>query len=218
MKPKAIVFDMDLTLINSIEKVTEIYQYTAKKYYELDIQASEVKNLWGKPHQEITMGIFGDVDNFESILSKLQETKKSRQFPIEAYEGVVDLIGQLVKSYTLGVLTSTETETAIGDIKNSGFDLNDFYFIQGADLTDTHKPDPKVFEPALEKLALKNIEVQEILYVGDGTQDYLAADGAGLDFIAVTTGMHSKEDFIDMGLDEKFILDELKNLPDLLSS
>ena len=49
------------------------------------------------------------------------------------------------------------------------------------------------------------------MYVGDHVNDYLAAKNAGLLFVGVTTGLHTKEDFIGAGLNAYFILDSVQS-------
>ena len=68
-------------------------------------------------------------------------------------------------------------------------------YTQTADDTTYHKPDPRVFEPATAWLAGKNIQPNEVLYVGDGLHDMKAALGAGFSFLGVQTGLVSAADF-----------------------
>ncbi len=89
--------------------------------------------------------------------------------------------------------------------------IDDFFIIQGADEVSAHKPDPDVFLPTLKKLDQKGINNKKsILYVGDSLDDLKAAYGAGIDFIAVTTGLYSREDFLAAGA--KVILSDIREI------
>ena len=66
--------------------------------------------------------------------------------------------------------------------------------------------------PALDYLQEKGISTKEIISVGDHPDDYLAARDAGISFIAVLTGESRKEDFVELGLDENKVINNLEEL------
>ncbi len=57
-----------------------------------------------------------------------------------------------------------------------------------------------------------NCSLEDILYVGDSLIDYFAERDRGIDFIAITTGIHTKDDFLREGLEEDSILNEFSAL------
>ena len=75
------------------------------------------------------------------------------------------------------------------------FGFNGLKYIQTEDDTIYHKPDPRVFGPTLNRLSENEIKREEVVYVGDGLNDMKAAQGAGLEFIGVGTGLTSLEEF-----------------------
>jgi phosphoglycolate phosphatase-like HAD superfamily hydrolase len=75
-------------------------------------------------------------------------------------------------------------------------DLTDeFFLLQGSDDEPAHKPDPRVFDRALELLKSKNISRTQVMYVGDALMDYYAARDAGIGFMGIATGFVSQEQF-----------------------
>jgi phosphoglycolate phosphatase-like HAD superfamily hydrolase len=70
-----------------------------------------------------------------------------------------------------------------------------FDYIQTEDDTIYHKPDSRVFEPALKWLTKEKIQPGEVIYVGDSLNDMRAAIDAGLQFLGVQTGLTSLEEF-----------------------
>lgn len=66
----------------------------------------------------------------------------------------------------------------------------------------------------LEKFSDQDIAPNEVTYVGDALIDYKSAEGAGFDFIGITTGMSSCEQFEEAGV--LVIIDDIKHLPDQL--
>ncbi len=207
---KAIVFDIDDTLVQTIGCKWLALKSTAKKYYNLKVTDQQLKKFWGMPFQTMLTGVFSHVDKFETIKERYIE--HSKQFPMRAQPGAVSAIGKLKKKYLIAALTSSSRSVILKDLEDSKFNLKDFYFIQTSEDTPFHKPDPKVFEPVLAKLKKLNILPKNILYVGDAVRDFEAASKAGFHFIAVTSGLTSKNEFEKSVVAKKNILNSLIEL------
>jgi phosphoglycolate phosphatase-like HAD superfamily hydrolase len=95
------------------------------------------------------------------------------------------------------------------DLTRLLFPVENFFYIQTAADTLVHKPDPRVFEPTLKKLQTENVDRSEVLYVGDGLRDFLAARDAGLRFVGITHGTTSKAAFTEAGADAVDTLTEV---------
>jgi len=65
-----------------------------------------------------------------------------------------------------------------------------------------------VLEPHLGEL-----DRAQVLYVGDHLGDMQAAHGAGLKFVAVLTGYFSRQAFMENGLSEQYIINDVAQLP-----
>ena len=98
----------------------------------------------------------------------------------------------------------------MNDLNRLNFPVDRMSVVQGADETEVHKPDPNVFMPILDKLKKQGIEKEDIVYVGDSLSDLKATTAAGIDFIAVTTGLYSQEDFKNNGAE--VIIKEIKEV------
>jgi beta-phosphoglucomutase-like phosphatase (HAD superfamily) len=66
-----------------------------------------------------------------------------------------------------------------------GIPLDRLVLLQTASDTPHHKPDPRVFAPALARLSACGVEPEATVYIGDSLNDYRAAHGAGLGFVGV---------------------------------
>jgi HAD superfamily hydrolase (TIGR01662 family) len=67
------------------------------------------------------------------------------------------------------------------------------------DNSDFTKPDPRVFNQVLKQF---NVNPEECVYVGDSLGDGIAANGAGVKFIALLeSGLRQREDFKDLNVD-----------------
>lgn len=106
-------------------------------------------------------------------------------YPNQAYPFTLNTLKKLAKKYKLALLTSTAKDFVQKDLIDSGIGTDLFEFTQTEHDTTVHKPDPKVFKPTLRYFAKLNISPDQMLYVGDSYNDYLASSQAGLNFIGI---------------------------------
>ena len=136
------------------------------------------------------------------------------EFPMTAYPDAVNIVNDLLKKYKIGIVTASGKEVVISDLTMLDFPIDQFFYIQTSEDTDVHKPDPKVFEPILQKLQEAGVTKGEIVYVGDGLRDFYAARDAGIRFIGITHGTTSKYSFEQEGAE---VVDSLEDVSDLIS-
>ena len=207
---KAVIFDIDDTLVQTMQCKWQALKATAKKYYNLEITDGQIRKFWGTPFHSMLPNIFSNIDSYEII--KKHDVKMSIDYPMRAHKGAIDTIKKLREHYLIAALTSSSKSLIFKDLQDAKFDLNDFYFIQTAEDTSCHKPDPKVFIPIEEKLKNKGISPKSIVYVGDGPRDHEAAKNAGFHFIAVTTGLTTADMFEKAGVKSTLIISNLSQL------
>lgn len=197
-KYKAVVFDFDDTLVESRIHKWKHHQYVAKKYYNLEITDGMMLQHWGKPFPKMVTDLYKNVDETPKIIERLWSTNELFH-KIEIPEAIA-LIRKLVQEdVVVGILSSTVSEQINRDLKRLNFPTEKISFIQGAEETEVHKPDGKVFEPMFKKLERLGISKSEVVYVGDSLDDLNAATSAGIDFIGITTGLYTEKDLADNG-------------------
>jgi FMN phosphatase YigB (HAD superfamily) len=117
-------------------------------------------------------------------------------FPKETFAHTVPTLRELkLAGKLIGIVSATTMAIMKQDAEWAGLPLNMLDYVQTAESTEYHKPDARVFEPALEWAISQRVAADEILYVGDGLQDLKAARGAGMNFLGVQTGLVTAEDF-----------------------
>lgn len=193
-----VIFDFDDTLVESRVAKWKHHQYVAKKFYNIDVTEAELLKSWGKPLHILIGELYQNSDTLENMYTALISTKDDFQKKI--YKESIDTVNKLLdQNIMVGVISATTKFFLIEDLKRFNFPIDRFSIIQGADETPAHKPDPDVFSPLFEKYLDKGIKKNEIVYIGDSVDDFKAATGAGIDFIAVTTGLYSNIDFKKLG-------------------
>lgn len=190
---KVILFDHDDTLVGTIEAKWAAHKHIARTYYDKELSEDEIRQHWGKPLSTL-VGLLYDTDDIETALAR--EMATHTDFPKKLLEDTEITLEHLHKSgKKLGVITATSRRSFNFDLETMKIPKNIFDYTQTEDDTSFHKPDPRVFEPVLKWLDSIHIKPSEVLYVGDGLHDMKAALGAGFEFIGVTTGLVTQDDF-----------------------
>lgn len=207
---KAIIFDYDDMLVQTMASKWDALKATGKRFYNLDITDDHIRKFWGKPFREMLEGVLSHADTFENL--EQNYLSLHGDFPMRAHANAPLVLAKLMETYEVGVLTASSRKLVVDDLTMTGFAVDKMIYIQASEDTDVHKPDPRVFDPMLRHLAAQHIERSRVLYVGDGVKDYEAARDAGLNFIGVTYGTTSRSDFKTAGARTIATLNELLSL------
>ena len=209
-KYKAVIFDFDDTLVESRTTIWKLHKHVAKKFYDIDLKDEKISLHWGKPFPVLISELYENSDTVENLI-KANRSQYNGSFFKKEYKGAKKIIYTLLDSdIKVGILSSAIRAHIIEDFSRLKFPTNDLFLIQSAEDTLVHKPNPRVFSPILKKLKKEGIKKNDIIYVGDSLDDLQAAHGAGIDFIAVTTGLYTKKDFQKNGA--KVIIKDIKGV------
>jgi phosphoglycolate phosphatase len=188
MTIKAILFDLDDTLRGTFVARAEMHRQNARKLFGYELEMPEILEHWGEPLETFWRNIYHQPDLSRERLFELIGNEVER-FPIEIFTGANEIVKEIrAQEIITGILTSSTSEVVHAGKQSILPQLDLFDYMQTADMTDFHKPDARVFNPALEFLSGREIAPHETLYVGDGLLDGKAAQAAGLQFIGVKTG------------------------------
>jgi len=137
----------------------------------------------------------------------------------ETMGGYVDprFVKSLLVAKDIGFLVAMITSRSRYDLKKYAgeinLDLNIFSHVQTIDNYHEHKPSGKVFNPLFRHaLQTAGYKPENVIYFGDTVQyDYGAvknaqANGAMVKFVGVCSGIHTFDEFVAAGLNEKQII------------
>lgn len=211
LKHKAIIFDLDGTLVNTGPLISESFRYTIHEVFNSNMGLSELTALVGIPlfeqmqffshkYFEERVEKYHDVVSADELTEKLMEIYRSycaevHDDYIQEFVGVKDFIETLAeRSVPMGVATSKRHEPAVQDLGHFGL-YSYFDTLIGADDIDEHKPKPapllRVLNILNEKHSLE-IQPHECIYVGDSPFDMRASKAAGMMSVGVEYGMFEK--------------------------
>lgn len=191
MAHRVVLFDLDGTLVDSIELIVQ----AATRAFTVVLGASpgrgEIMAGIGKP----LMTQFGAYARDEGELHRLIDAYREHQLAhhdalTRPYDGVNDVVAWLAEGgRSLGVVTSKIEPLAIRALDHVGLRPH-FPLVVGIESTSRHKPDP---DPLLFAMQRLGGSPGECVYVGDSPFDLRAAHAAGIDSIAVTWGAFAEE-------------------------
>lgn len=194
---KAVLFDHDDTLVETIKPKWAEHKHIAKTYYDKNLTDEEIIKHWGKPFQELVCLLYGTDDTEQALAYNKAHHEEYPKILFAETLSVLKNIHKLNKK--IGIITATSRFSFEHDLELLKFPHKLLDYTQTADDTTFHKPDPRVFEPAIVWLDKINIKPNEVLYIGDGIHDMKAALGAGFNFLGVETGLVTDQQFKKAG-------------------
>ncbi|WP_405610807.1 HAD family hydrolase [Polaribacter sp. Asnod1-A03] len=200
MKYKAVVFDLDGTLVNSIKDIADamnvvlekrnypIYDYrTYKTFVGSGVRSLVVKALPSESPQK---------EEVEECLKEMMQVYRecciNKTVP---YAGALELLEQLkAKNLQLCILSNKEDTLTK---KVASVLLPDYLHpVLGLKEEALKKPNPKV---ALQICETLNVKPEETIFVGDTDVDILVAKNANMLPVGVTWGFRDEKELIKAG-------------------
>lgn len=217
---KAIVFDLDDTLISEIDYIKSGFKYVSKiisDRYKLD--NNEVYEVMRELFKESSKNVFNRVlDNFnikykkEEVLYLVKEYREHKP-NIEFYKDVIPTINKLRNNgYKLGIITDgyKETQNKKIDVLNCKT-LFDEIIITDELGKEYWKPHERSYKLMSKKL---NVDLSEMVYIGDNeAKDFVTANLLGVKTIRIEriNGIY-KENLLSNRYKAKYKLDCLEDL------
>ncbi len=182
---KAVLFDLDGTLIDTLHLYLQTYFKTMEHFPDvelLDMKQIEalkptseyraLEKLVGEELAEKAFNIF--LDNYSQLHAELFQG---------AFPGVISMLEILrEKGFLLGIVTGKSRPA--WEITSAQVNLGEFDVV----ITDNEvihpKPHPDGLVEAMRLLGIPLTEAQKVVYVGDSISDLLAAREAGVKFAA----------------------------------
>ena len=211
---KAVIFDLDGTLVNSIEDIADAmntvlhsYNYPThsyeayKQFVGSGIKRLVIKALPENQHQEAQIKtIYNEMMHVYST----QCTQKTKP-----YHDIIDLLNQLkAENIKLAVLSNKVDQLT----KKIVLTLFPDYFeaVEGLSNEARKKPNPI---KAIEISKILNLPPEAVIFVGDTAIDIQTAQNANMLAVGVSWGFRDKNELIESGA--KHILNHPLELMDL---
>lgn len=201
MKYELAVFDMDGTILNTLEDLADSLNHVLEKsgYPRRSIQ--EVKSFVGNGIRRlIERGVPKGTDEasvdkvYQEFIEYYQVHCADKTRP---YDGVMELLKTLREAGCLTAVVSNKADSAVQELCRQYFD-GLFDIAVGDRAGFLRKPSPDSVNEVLGQLKMKR---EKAVYIGDSDVDIDTAGNAGMDSIIVTWGFREKEFLKEHGAD-----------------
>lgn len=215
-KIKAVLLDIDGTLINSNDAHTKAWQEALSDYgFHKDYNSIRNKIGMGSDHLLPQLLSLKKNDPVVKLIDQRHgELFRSKYLPsLQAFKGSRELLSTLKnKGFKLIVVSSSSKKDLKELLKIDGLS-NFFDNFNQADTERKSKPDPDIINDALKEESLNQ---DEALMIGDTPYDIEAAKRAGVKIMAFTTGGWNAQELKEADAIFSGPQQLLENLPDFI--
>lgn len=193
MRYKNIIFDLDGTLLNTIDDLADGVNYVMRQFGYNEYNVDEIMSFVGngiRKLMERAVPCGTDNEKFEEAFDLFRSYYTNNCLIKTApYDGIMKLLAKLKSMGCNLAIVSNKNEQAVAR-------LHKIFFSEYIDMavgqsdTSKKKPDPAALFYVMDKL---NAHSKDTLYVGDSEVDKKTADNAGVDCALVSWGFRKRE-------------------------
>ncbi len=216
MRPlkKAVVFDLDGTILNTTKDIGLAIGRTLDAEFSDD----QINRFVGRGLRNAIINASRELgrscDNADSLLQRLLGFY--REVPVKytrPYPGVTGLLHDLnQRDIPVCVYSNKEQDIAESVL---GICFPDVIFSQVTGMNGGFEMKPS--SQAIEAFSrLVEVDLPDILYVGDSEVDFRTAVNAGLEYRILTWGMRKKEDLLEAGVPKEVLVSDIDQIRDLV--
>jgi pyrophosphatase PpaX len=195
------LFDLDGTIIDSIDLILRSYRHTMAQHRSTEPPPPD--EMWIQGLGTPLWAQFGEITDDKEEIERMVQTYRTYNLThhdalVRPYEGVVDEIRRLKEAgKLLGVVTSKLRDGAMRGLRISGLD-DTFDVVIGCDDVTHAKPHPEPVLKAVDELGAKS---ESTVFVGDSRHDMESGRAAGVKTAAVLWGPFDRAHLEDLSPD-----------------
>lgn len=192
---KLVIFDLDGTLLNTLEDLKECTNYILRKYQFPEHPLDQYRYFVGNGitvliEKAVPEGTPKELK--KQILKEFLAYYDIHKADVTApYPGIVDLLEQLQERGIQIAVASNKIHDAMAPLMAHYFPTIQFLAAYGSKEGVPPKPDPQIVE---DIISLTNLDHSQILYVGDTKVDMDTAHHANLKAVGVLWGFRDRDE------------------------
>lgn len=212
---KAVIFDLDGTLLDTIEDLANACNYSLStlgyEVYKID----EYKRFIGNGRYKLIERILPEGskkgDSFNRALALFDQYYGEHMVDMtRPYEGIIDLLDCLIEKGIKLAIVSNKPHEFTTEVVEKYFG-NSFEIVYGQREGCPVKPDPRTIFEVIDRI---EVDLQNCVYVGDSDVDIKTARNAGIKSIGVAWGFRGQGELEEAGAD--FIATSVKELEKII--
>lgn len=196
MRYTAILFDLDGTLLNTLDDLANSMNFVLKQHGFTEYPVEKYKYFVGNGMEKLVRRVLPTAHQDEEtvtillaeFLKKYNECWHDKTKP---YPGIVEMLDNLKSLGIKMSVLSNKADQFTRIIIEYFFGVDRFDFVVGAKDNVPKKPDPTA---ALEIIRDSNISPSSFLYLGDSGVDMQTANAAGLYALGATWGFRTEDE------------------------
>ena len=199
MMKRLVIFDLDGTLLYTIEDLGHAANYALEKNGFATHTLASYPFFVGNGVRRLITRVLPEEHRDDSTIDRL--LKDFRAFYDEhccdctkPYPGIPELLRDLRDQYVQVAVASNKYDAAVQKIIHHYFGDIDFVAIEGQKEGVNVKPDPSV---VFSILSQARVPKREVLYVGDSGVDMETARRACVDSVGVTWGFRPEKELVE---------------------
>jgi pyrophosphatase PpaX len=204
MKYKAVLFDVDGTLLDTTEYIYQAFEHALKKHHQPQSR-ERLQKVMGKP-LDLCYQMLTELEDVELLMEahrqfQLDHSELSKPFP-----STVSTLKTLHSSgFQIAAITTRARESAKKTLEAADI-FQYFHYFVGFEDVENPKPHP---EPLLKTLSFFGINPSEAIMVGDSDVDVMAGKSAETKTVGVTYGF--SKDHIHLAKPD-FLIHDIKDI------
>ena len=193
---KLVIFDFDGTIVDSVDDVVKCFNEVLSKYNFPTLTQSEYIGILG-----------GDIDDIVSLILKDKNTPENAKLIKKSYLNIyysspkeltvpfpksLETLKSIQDKGILIAINSNRFTDSIETFQKKFFSEIDFFDIKGHDFDYPSKPNPHA---VFEIIKNANVNLEDVIYIGDSNTDIQTAINAGIDCVIVKWGYGNENDW-----------------------
>jgi phosphoglycolate phosphatase len=201
MKFKAVLFDLDGTLLDTIADLTDSMNVVLNHFGFPGHNVETCKMFVGDGVEMFAFRALPENNRDQAMVAKCaalmrEEYSKRWAKKTRPYEGISELLDQLTSRNLKMAILSNKPDDSTKEMVAELLSKWHFHPVAGAQPSVPRKPDPTVAVQISQHLRLSP---ERFLYLGDTGTDMKTAQGAGMFAVGALWGFRSAEELVESG-------------------
>ncbi len=198
MKYDTILFDLDGTLLYTLEDLTDGINHTLKEYGLPTHPIESVRRFVGNGLKMLAIHALPEGESYEKFDQFFKDFVNyyngHNRIKTKPYPGITETTEKLASMGIKMAIVTNKGQTATNSLMDDYFKPHITIAI-GDDGKHARKPDPEPINMAMDALGIT--DKSRVLYVGDSDVDATTAENSGLDYVLCTYGFRDMDDLKD---------------------